>query len=116
LPLNFLSKSIHAGGHWAIGESFGQITDLFISPSDPLFFLHHSNIDRVFWSWQTRKLPDRFRDMSGPLVFGDYNNEVAGNTTLTYILDLGAVNINRTVEKVMDIQGGTLCYDYIDLL
>ncbi|KAI9641112.1 hypothetical protein NHQ30_010542 [Ciborinia camelliae] len=116
LPPNFVSRSIHAGGHWSIGGSFGQITDLYISPSDPLFYLHHANLDRVFWSWQMRKLPERYTDISGPLVFGDYENLVAGNTTLEYVLDVGSANVNTTVREVMNIQGGTLCYGYDKLL
>lgn len=116
LPPNFVNTSIHTGGHWSIGGSFGQITDLYISPSDPLFFLHHSNLDRVFWSWQSRKLPYRLTDISGPVVFGDYKNQVAGNTTLAYVLDVGTVNALTTVGAVMDIQGGTLCYGYDTLL
>lgn len=116
LPPNFEYTSVHTGGHWSIGGSFGQITDLYISPSDPLFYLHHSNIDRIFWSWQSRRLPYRYTDISGPLVFGDYDNEVAGNTTLDYVIDLGTVNKNSTVGAVMNIQGSTLCYGYDSLL
>lgn len=116
IPPNLDSRSIHAGGHWSIGGAFGQITDLYISPSDPLFFLHHTNIDRVFWSWQTRDLPHRYTDISGPLVFADYDNEVAGNTTLDYVIDVGTTNVNTTVRSLMDIQGGVLCYDYNSLL
>ncbi|KAM3084433.1 hypothetical protein ACMFMG_001463 [Clarireedia jacksonii] len=115
-PPNLQSTSIHTGGHWSIGGSFGHITDLYVSPSDPLFFLHHTNLDRVFWSWQTRRLPYRYTDISGPLVYADYDNEVAGNTTLAYVLDVGTTNKNSTVGAVMNIRGGTLCYDYDNLL
>jgi tyrosinase len=24
------------------------------SPNDPIFFLHHANIDRIWWNWQQR--------------------------------------------------------------
>lgn len=116
LPPNFVNTSIHTGGHWAVGGSFGQITDLFISPSDPLFWLHHANLDRVFWSWQARKLPQRLTDMGGPVVFGDYDYNKGGQTTLAYVLDVGTVNAKTTVGQTMDIKGGTLCYDYDKLL
>lgn len=116
LPPNLQQGSIHAGGHWSIGGAFGQITDLYVSPSDPLFYLHHANLDRVWWSWQVRRLEERLRDISGPLVFADYENEVAGNTTLSYVIDVGSVNLNCTVGEVMDVKGGTLSYGYDDLL
>lgn len=112
IPFNLVNRTIHGGGHWSIGGAFGQITDLYISPSDPLFFLHHTNIDRAFWSWQMRDLPYRYTDISGPLVFADYDNEVAGNTTLDYVIDVGTTNVNTTVRSLMNIQGGVLCYDY----
>ncbi|WYZ44568.1 hypothetical protein EsH8_VII_001004 [Colletotrichum jinshuiense] len=41
---------IHAGGHWSLGGDSGN--NFFISPADPAFFLHHSQIDRVYWIWQ----------------------------------------------------------------
>lgn len=49
-------------------------------------------------------------------MFGDYDNEVAGNTTLKYVIDVETVNVNTTVGAVMNIQGGTLCYDYNALM
>lgn len=117
LPPNLNYRSVHTGGHWAVGGSFGQLLDLFISPSDPLFFLHHSNIDRIFWSWQAKKLPARLTDVSGNIVFQDYDNAVAGNVTLNYVIDVGAVNNkNVTIRDVMNIQGGTLCYGFDALL
>jgi len=41
---------IHGGGHFIIGGDPGG--DPFISPGDPAFFLHHGQIDRVYWIWQ----------------------------------------------------------------
>lgn len=29
------------------------------SPNDPVFWLHHCNVDRLWWSWQTRSTPLR---------------------------------------------------------
>lgn len=41
---------VHGGGHYTIGGDPGA--DPFISPGDPGFYLHHAQIDRVFWIWQ----------------------------------------------------------------
>ena len=35
----------HAGGHYPIGS---QMADFFASPADPVFWLHHGIIDRVW--------------------------------------------------------------------
>lgn len=41
---------VHGGGHFTMGGDPGG--DPFISPGDPAFFLHHGQIDRVYWIWQ----------------------------------------------------------------
>ncbi len=48
---------VHGGGHFTIGGDPGA--DPFISPGDPAFFLHHSQIDRVYWIWQMLDFPNR---------------------------------------------------------
>ncbi|KAK4167230.1 hypothetical protein QBC43DRAFT_349349 [Cladorrhinum sp. PSN259] len=39
----------HVSGHIAMGSTRG---DSHVSPSDPLFWLHHSYVDKVWWEWQ----------------------------------------------------------------
>jgi tyrosinase len=41
---------IHGGGHYTIGGDPGS--DLWLSPGDPMFYLHHGQMDRVYWIWQ----------------------------------------------------------------
>jgi tyrosinase len=48
---------VHGGGHFTIGGDPGA--DPFISPGDPAFFLHHSQIDRIYWIWQMLDFPNR---------------------------------------------------------
>lgn len=48
---------VHGGGHFTIGGDPGA--DPFISSGDPAFFLHHSQIDRVYWIWQMLDLKNR---------------------------------------------------------
>ncbi|KAK7214684.1 hypothetical protein V2G26_002687 [Clonostachys chloroleuca] len=104
--------TFHGGGHIGVGGLYGTLTDGYASPGDPIFYLHHANMDRAWWSWQTRNI-ERLEDISGPLVRFDYNNEVAGNVTLDTKIHVGAtVNITTTVRDVMDIEGGRLCYTY----
>ncbi len=44
-----MEGAIHAGVHNAVG---GDMADKS-SPTDPLFWLHHANIDRIWAKWQT---------------------------------------------------------------
>ncbi|HET6157168.1 MAG TPA: tyrosinase family protein [Dongiaceae bacterium] len=43
-PVNGIHGSIHI---W-VG---GTMSDASISPADPIFWLHHANLDRLWWNW-----------------------------------------------------------------
>lgn len=55
---------VHGGGHFTIGGDPGS--DPFISPGDPAFFLHHSQVDRVYWIWQMLDFNNRKVSLSLP--------------------------------------------------
>ena len=52
----------HVGGHAGVG---GKMADPIASPGDPLFYLHHTWLDKIFWDWQALDLPARLADISG---------------------------------------------------
>jgi tyrosinase len=93
--------------------------DLYASPTDPIFFMHHANLDRVYWSWQALDLSARLTDISGPINLMDYTNSKGGNVTLDFPISLGVSAPNVTVGDVMDIRSGggagIVCYDYDEL-
>lgn len=111
---SFEASGLHGGGHYGVGGTYGQMGDLYASPADPIFYLHHANLDRVWWSWQMRDPEARLKDISGPIVMMDYNNEQAGNVTLDFPMTMwmGADKEDITVQDTMDIKGDYLCYDY----
>lgn len=43
-PIN----GIHGGVHIWVG---GTMSDASLSPADPIFWLHHANLDRLWWQW-----------------------------------------------------------------
>ena len=47
----------HGGGHYAIGGNPGG--DVFVSPGDPAFYLHHAQVDRMYWLWQAQDFAHR---------------------------------------------------------
>ena len=55
-------SSPHTAGHGGVG---GTMLDVVGSPNDPLFFLHHTNLDRLWWVWQQANLTARLNDISG---------------------------------------------------
>jgi len=107
------SQTFHPGGHWAVGGLYGTMTDTYCSPADPIFYLHHSNMDRAWWSWQTRNLPKREKEISGPLVFFDYQNLLAGNATLDTRVWVGLANrVEFKAGDLLHIRKGPFCYTY----
>jgi tyrosinase len=105
----------HGGGHLGVGGELGTIADIYASPGDPLFYLHHCNLDRLWWKWQSQDLEVRLKDISGPIKQFDFpfgNGTTGGNVTLAFQINLNELSGNVTLAEVMDIKGGTLCYDY----
>ncbi|KAH7007804.1 hypothetical protein B0J12DRAFT_714999 [Macrophomina phaseolina] len=106
----------HNAGHVGIGGVYGVLTDVWASPGDPLFFLHHANIDRLWWSWQSKNLSTRLTDISGPVVPQDWSNKSGGNVTLDFEVHVGAAgNLTRRIRDLMDIRQPTLGYVYESL-
>lgn len=58
---------VHGGGHWQIG---GSMMDFHSSPADPLFFLHHAMVDRVWTIWQNLDIYRRQNIISGTETLG----------------------------------------------
>lgn len=53
----------HTAGHTAIG---GLQNDPFASPGDPVFYLHHAQLDRVWAIWQAQNPETRTYEIGGP--------------------------------------------------
>ncbi|KAI5852015.1 hypothetical protein BZA05DRAFT_445177 [Tricharina praecox] len=98
----------HAGGHAGVG---GEMMNPISSPGDPLFYLHHTFLDRVWWRWQERDLPARLEDIAG---YTTQTRPRSGwvNATLDDELNMYGIIPNATVREVMDIKGG-LCFEYV---
>ena len=61
-----VSSGIHAAGHVYIG---GENLDLFSSPNDPVFFLHHANLDRIWAIYQSLDPENRMYAQAGTRTF-----------------------------------------------
>ncbi|KAK3169088.1 hypothetical protein OEA41_005536 [Lepraria neglecta] len=53
---------VHAGGHFTIG---GVDIDAYASAGDPAFYLHHTQVDRVWTIWQNLNSRNRTRQVYG---------------------------------------------------
>jgi len=77
-------ESMHAGVHNAVGGDMAGAG----SPTDPVFFLHHANIDRIWSKWQKKhpsaKPPNLNETLKPTPLFGVKVSSVLSISTLGY--------------------------------
>ncbi|PSK42108.1 Tyrosinase [Elsinoe australis] len=100
---------VHIAGHFVVGGDPGG--DLFASPGDPYFFLHHGQINRTWWIWQNQDLAKRERALAGTLTL--FNSPPSRDTALTDEIDLGVLAPTVQIGDVMSTTKGALCYIYV---
>jgi tyrosinase len=104
---------IHGGGHYSLGGDPGR--DVFVSPGDPVFYLHHSMIDRVWWMWQMIKPSERAasdKAIDGTRTF--LNQPPSANGTLDDLIDLEyAFGPATPIRDLLSSVNGPLCYAYL---
>ncbi|KLU92244.1 hypothetical protein MAPG_11190 [Magnaporthiopsis poae ATCC 64411] len=97
--LNTVNSPIHS----IIFGDMGPAT----SPNEPLFMLHHANVDRAWARWEGRNAT-RLADYAG---FNDRSKarsaSINDEMPVMQLSDVAPV-----VSDYMDIQGGPLCYTY----
>lgn len=105
-PDRFLG--LHAAGHFAIG---GDSSDLYSSSNEPVFFLHHAMVDRVYWIWQALH-PKQARDIAGTITIG--NRPPSRDALKSDPLNMGVNAAEITIDDALDTLGGSpLCYIYL---
>jgi tyrosinase len=79
---------------------------LRLTNADPVFYLHHVQLDRLWWLWQQEQ-PSRTME---------YNGRTSGHSqaqaSLNDTLPMHGLAREPRVEEVMDAQGVLLCYEY----
>ncbi|KAK4906002.1 hypothetical protein LTR49_024782 [Elasticomyces elasticus] len=106
-------RGLHVGGHASVG---GEMREPWSTVVDPLFYLHHSNLDRIWAIWQDLK-PQNFWAMDGPRQPDGLGALTTGPTSLGDILDLPPfISPSTSIRSVMDTKNqdghGILCYVY----
>ncbi|KAF4819160.1 Tyrosinase-like protein orsC [Colletotrichum siamense] len=102
------NPGVHGGGHTTIGGDPGG--DIFNSPADPAFWLHHAMIDRSWWIWQLQDLDSRLIAVSGTTNMKD---PTAPNGTLTDDIDLSVNAPKMKLGDLLDTMNGPFCYVYV---
>ncbi|KAK8135071.1 hypothetical protein PG984_007083 [Apiospora sp. TS-2023a] len=102
----------HGGGHYVINGDPGG--DLYISPGDPAFWVHHGMMDRMWTLWQAMDPEVRNMQMDDGL-YGHitWANEPGSRfASLDDVIDMGYAGPSTTLGKVASTTLGELCYFY----
>ncbi|KAE8350566.1 Di-copper centre-containing protein [Aspergillus coremiiformis] len=100
------TTSAHGAGHGTVG---GSMSDLFVSPQDPSFMLHHAMIDRVWAQWQDQDPANR-NALNGTTIIFDPPD--APLVTLDTLVEFGVLAPSREVRETMDPMDYGYCYAY----
>jgi tyrosinase len=73
---------------------------------DPAFFLHHAQLDRVWWRWQATR-PTRKMEYAGAVSHGSEKSAEVSDE-----LDMGGLAPTIAVAEILDAASGLLCYTY----
>ncbi|KXT07743.1 hypothetical protein AC579_4702 [Pseudocercospora musae] len=95
---------LHNTMHPSIGGDFLALT----AANDPLFFLHHAQLDHLWWRWQQQKPESRLKAYAGRHLF----NSTDYNANLQDMLLYGGFVDDVPVWRAMDARSEELCYTY----
>lgn len=94
---------------------------------DPIFYLHHTYLDKLFADWQQGK-PNRTKFVGGPnrpadgirnaqplpdSAFITANGDNGTQTTAEHVLWMANIMPNVTIADVMNITSDTICVEYV---
>ncbi|KAF7861798.1 hypothetical protein EAF04_007681 [Stromatinia cepivora] len=93
--------------HRFVSQSIRGEFSKFTGPYDPVFFLHHTNLDRLWWSWQMMDPKHRVQAYDGKS-----NKDALRRASLEDTLDMGGLRRNLPIAEVMETTSGIFCYRY----
>jgi tyrosinase len=100
---------LEGGPHGMIHASLGGEMNPTTSPNEPLFFLHHAQIDRLWWMWQQED-ESRLKDYSG--TASHFGEEGMREVSFDDLLLMGGIAEDVKVGDVMDTRSEKLCFTY----
>lgn len=94
-------QGAHAYGHNGIGS---VMRDVYASPGDPIFWIHHGMVDRHFRIWQN--------DDSSRTGYIDGQGPGGAQLTMDTPIYLNSLQPNMKVRDVMNTLNSPMCYKY----
>lgn len=102
------SLGVHSAGHFTVG---GFMNSIHVSVQDPVWWMLHANIDRIYASWQKNN-PSLASDLYGTMTAN--NAPPSANVTLDTIEpDWGYFDSSSIpVRNLLSTTAGPFCYKY----
>lgn len=95
------------GGLFWGGVVLGDL-NWHVHRTEPLFFFHHSNVDRLWWLWQQQSPNTRTDAYNGYRIDGSDSSLAS----LDDILPMMKLADDRKVRDFMNVKNAGLCYTY----
>lgn len=103
---------VHGGGHYSFGGDPGR--DVYVSPGEPAFYLHHAMIDRTWWIWQMLNPKERILGATALIGTNTFlNSPASANTTFDDYVEYGWAGEKRQIKDLMNTLSGPFCYVYL---
>jgi tyrosinase len=102
-------RGVHNLGHESVGATLRSSST---APLEPLFFLHHTFVDRIWWRWQNKN-PARFSTISGctiPVFPCPSDSYLLAPDS--YLGGWDGLSNVETVGEILDTRNEHLCYTY----
>ncbi|KAK2058040.1 Di-copper centre-containing protein [Colletotrichum caudatum] len=101
-----LENRVHNRIHRAISGDFLSMA----AANDPVFYLHHAQVDRLWWQWQDKDAPSRLAEYGNGTRTG--TNQSSQVMHVETQLDYGFFADRISVSRVLNTENGFLCYRY----
>ncbi|KAK0649934.1 hypothetical protein B0T16DRAFT_492448 [Cercophora newfieldiana] len=107
IQLDTPDGGVHGFGHFQMGTT---AFDVFISPSDPVFWLHHAQVDRLWTIWQNQNPAVRTSQVWGTQTAGNF--PPSDNATLDTQITFGVIAPPIKIRDAVSTIDGDFCYIY----
>ncbi|KAH7038384.1 uncharacterized protein B0I36DRAFT_420844 [Microdochium trichocladiopsis] len=107
--LGVTGLGLHRAGHLALG---GPASDFFASPQDPSFFLHHSQVDRMWTIWQDSDITSGRRYAYNGTSTTNSPVGVTPEVNNSTVITFGPLGESISLGEAADPMAGRYCYRY----
>ncbi|EKD16899.1 monooxygenase [Drepanopeziza brunnea f. sp. 'multigermtubi' MB_m1] len=103
-----LESTPHGAVHSGIGGDMVPST----SPNDPIFYLHHGQVDHAWTLWQKRDPGKRNTEYAGPRTQDQFDGVTPPEASLDDWMLMRGLAPDMQVRDAMTTQNGIFCYTY----